>query len=132
MTPTDDTNWFSDEAATFGDRLAGAREAAGHTQDTLAKQLGVEVTSVDAWENDLREPRANRLQMLSGMLGVSLVWLLTGEGEGPEEPTEVLTDTPISPAFSNRCACCGQKCCGPHKTWGGLRKSCASCCGPKP
>ncbi|MDG1767798.1 MAG: helix-turn-helix transcriptional regulator [Yoonia sp.] len=92
MTPTDDTNWFSDEAATFGDRLAGAREAAGHTQDTLAKQLGVEVTSVDAWENDLREPRANRLQMLSGMLGVSLVWLLTGEGEGPEEPTEVLTD----------------------------------------
>ena len=92
MTPTDDTNWFSDEAATFGDRLAGAREAAGHTQDTPAKQLGVEVTSVDAWENDLREPRANRLQMLSGMLGVSLVWLLTGEGEGPEEPTEVLTD----------------------------------------
>ena len=92
MTPTDDTNWFSDEAATFGDRLAGAREAAGHTQDTLAKQLGVEVTSVDAWENDLRGPRANRLQMLSGMLGVSLVWLLTGEGEGPEEPTEVLTD----------------------------------------
>ena len=64
MTPTDDTNWFSDEAATFGDRLAGAREAAGHTQDTLATQLGVEVTSVDAWENDLREQRANRLQML--------------------------------------------------------------------
>jgi hypothetical protein len=30
--------------------------------------------------------------MLSGMLGVSLVWLMTGEGEGPEEPTTLQTD----------------------------------------
>ncbi len=90
--PAEDDNWFSEDAATFGDRLAGAREAAGHTQSTLAKQLGVKLVTMQAWENDLKEPRANRLQMLSGMLGVSLVWLLTGEGEGPEEPTEVLTD----------------------------------------
>jgi len=46
-----------------------------------------------AWENDLKEPRANRLQMLSGMLNVSITWLLTGKGEGPTEtetiPTEI-------------------------------------------
>jgi transcriptional regulator with XRE-family HTH domain len=87
-----DQGWFSEEAATFGDRLAGAREAAGHSQATLAKQLGVKTVTMHAWENDLKEPRANRLTMLSGMLGVSLVWLMTGEGEGPEEPTTLQTD----------------------------------------
>ena len=87
-----DQGWFSEEAATFGDRLAGAREAAGHSQATLAKQLGVKTITMQAWENDLKEPRANRLTMLSGMLGVSLVWLMTGEGEGPEEPTTLQTD----------------------------------------
>ena len=30
--------------------------------------------------------RANRLQMLSGLLGVSLRWLLTGVGTGPDGP----------------------------------------------
>ena len=87
-----DQGWFSEEAATFGDRLAGAREAVGHSQVTLAKQLGVKTITMQAWENDLKEPRANRLTMLSGMLGVSLVWLMTGEGEGPEEPTTLQTD----------------------------------------
>ena len=87
-----DQGWFSEEAATFGDRLAGAREAVGHSQATLAKQLGVKTITMQAWENDLKEPRSNRLTMLSGMLGVSLVWLMTGEGEGPEEPTTLQTD----------------------------------------
>lgn len=91
-TSTDDAGWFSDEAATFGDRLAGAREAAGHNQATLAKQLGVKTVTMRAWENDLKEPRANRLSMLSGMLGVSLIWLLTGEGDGPDEPSTLQTD----------------------------------------
>lgn len=81
-------DWFGEDAATFGDRLAGAREAAGLSQDALAEQLGVQIDSLDAWENDLREPRANRLNMLSGLLGVSLRWLLTGIGEGPEAPEE--------------------------------------------
>ena len=32
----------------------------------------------------MREPRANKLQMMAGLLNVSVVWLLTGEGEGVE------------------------------------------------
>jgi len=91
-TSPENAGWFSEDAATFGDRLAGAREAAGHSQATLAKQIGVKTVTIQAWENDLKEPRANRLSMLSGLLGVSLVWLLTGEGDGPEEPTTVQTD----------------------------------------
>lgn len=81
-----DDNWYSDEAATFGDRLAAAREAAGMAQKDLAKRLGVKVKTLSAWENDLTEPRANRLQLMSGLLNVSLGWLLTGEGEGVQPP----------------------------------------------
>ncbi|GHC09585.1 MULTISPECIES: helix-turn-helix transcriptional regulator [Gemmobacter] len=86
MTETDTQGWFSEETATFGDRVTGAREGAGMTQDELAKRLGVKLKTVQAWENDMLEPRANRLQMMAGMLNVSLVWLLTGEGEGPDGP----------------------------------------------
>lgn len=82
----EDTGWYSDDAATFGDRLAAAREEAGLTQAALARNIGVRTSLISGWENDLKEPRANRLQMLSGLLGVSLSWLLTGEGDGPEPP----------------------------------------------
>ncbi len=88
MTTDATDDWFGEDAATFGDRLAGAREAAGLSRDDLAEQLGVLPDSLDAWENDLREPRANRLNMLSGLLGVSLRWLLTGVGEGPDAPED--------------------------------------------
>jgi transcriptional regulator with XRE-family HTH domain len=92
MSDTDD--FYGPEAATFGDRLAGAREAAGMTQAVLAKRLGVKVKSLQSWENDLSEPRANRLSMLAGLLNVSMVWLITGEGEGLTDPAE---EAPLSP-----------------------------------
>ncbi len=79
----DDYGDFSDAAATFGDRMTAAREAAGLSQQALARQLGVRVATIRNWETDRSEPRANRLQMLAGALGVSMVWLITGEGEGP-------------------------------------------------
>lgn len=79
-------NWYGDEAATFGDRLAAAREAAGLEPKALAKRIGVKPKTVAAWEQDIAEPRAARVQMLAGLLGVSLTWLLTGEGEGGVEP----------------------------------------------
>lgn len=82
--------WFSEEAATFGDRLTGAREAAGLTQADLARRLGVRLKTLQDWENDLADPRANRLQMVAGMLSVSLMWLLTGRGDGLSAPVEPL------------------------------------------
>ena len=82
----DDAGWFSDETATFGDRLAGARDALGLTQQDLAARLGVKLATVLDWENDLNDPRANKLQMLSGVLNVSMSWLLTGKGVGLEVP----------------------------------------------
>ncbi|WP_407492201.1 multiprotein-bridging factor 1 family protein [Pseudooceanicola sp. MF1-13] len=80
--------WYAAENATFGDRLAAAREAAGMTQQQLAKRLGVKAGTLRGWEDDLSEPRANRLQMLSGLLGVSLPWLLMGQGDDVSAPDE--------------------------------------------
>ncbi len=78
--------WYDAEATTFGDRMTGAREASGLSQSELAKRLGVKVKTIRAWENDRSEPRANRLQMLAGIMGVSIMWLLNGEGDGLEGP----------------------------------------------
>lgn len=80
------SGWYSNDAATFGDRVAAAREALGLSQSGLARKLGVKTQTIAAWEDDLREPRANRLQMLSGVLNVSLMWLLNGEGDGLPDP----------------------------------------------
>lgn len=81
-------DWFSPEAATFGDRLAAAREQAGMSQAQLARRLGVKASTLRSWEEDLSEPRANRLSMLAGILNVSIMWLMNGEGEGLEAPLD--------------------------------------------
>jgi transcriptional regulator with XRE-family HTH domain len=89
-TAPDGGGWYSNEAATFGDRVAAAREARGYTPADLARKLGIKLKTVQAWEDDLAEPRANKLQMLSGVLNVSLMWLLNGEGDGLAEPDAVV------------------------------------------
>jgi transcriptional regulator with XRE-family HTH domain len=87
--------WYAADVATFGDRLAGAREAAGLGQEDLAQRLGVRLTTLQNWEDDLAEPRGNRLQTLAGMLNVSLSWLLTAEGDGL--PAPAAAPQPLTP-----------------------------------
>lgn len=84
----DGFDWYGPDAATFGDRVAGAREQAGMTQPELARRLGVKIATLRAWEEDRSEPRANKLSMLSGLLNVSLPWLLSGQGMGLDGPAE--------------------------------------------
>ena len=78
--------WYGPETSTFGDRLAAARDAAGMTPEQLARRVGVKLKTLTSWENDLSEPRANRIQTLAGMLNVSVMWLLNGEGDGIDPP----------------------------------------------
>ncbi|MEM9583666.1 MAG: helix-turn-helix domain-containing protein [Pseudomonadota bacterium] len=96
-----DDEYFGNDAATFGDRVTAAREALGLSEELFARKLGVKLKTVRAWEQDLSEPRANKLQMMAGMLNVSIMWLLTGEGEGvaseedralPADMAELLVD----------------------------------------
>lgn len=85
MSELTDQNWYSNDAATFGDRVAAAREAQGLSQKELSKKLGIGLKTLEGWENDMAEPRANKLQMLAGVLNVSLSWILTGDGQAPED-----------------------------------------------
>jgi transcriptional regulator with XRE-family HTH domain len=88
-------DWYADGTATLGDRITAAREAAGLGAGDLARRLGVERRTVIAWEDDQAEPRANRMQMLAGVLGVSLRWLMSGSGPGVGEPAEVPPDAAV-------------------------------------
>lgn len=88
---------YSEEAATFGDRLALARDRQGLTQAQLARRLGLRVQTIRNWECDRSEPRANKLQMLAGFLNVSMVWLMTGEGAGaPSGSQTAAEDAPAN------------------------------------
>ncbi len=89
-------NWYDEEFATFGDRLAAAREAAGMSQEVFAKRLGVKLSTLRKWEDDLAEPRANRLAMISGILGVSMPWLISSDGDGLEAPGHASDDTDMT------------------------------------
>ena len=78
--------YYNDFTATFGDRLLAARKEAGLSQKLLANKLGVKTKTVQFWEEDKSEPRANKLQMVSALLNVSMVWLMSGLGNGVEPP----------------------------------------------
>ena len=78
-----DDGWFSEETATFGDRLAAAREAAGLSQSGLAGKLGVKRNVIAGWEDDLKEPRkrAKRTHHPTGAHGPDES---TGRAQGQE------------------------------------------------
>ncbi|HSS65931.1 MAG TPA: helix-turn-helix transcriptional regulator, partial [Gammaproteobacteria bacterium] len=62
----------------IGPRIRVARENAGLALSEAARKLGVTEATLEAWESGEEEPRANRLQMLAGLLNVSLPWFLEG------------------------------------------------------
>ncbi|MGB0634671.1 MAG: helix-turn-helix domain-containing protein [Paracoccaceae bacterium] len=83
-------NYFANERSTFGDRIIAARESVGLNQSDFARKLGVQLKTVKKWEEDLSEPRANKLQMIAGLLNVSITWLIMGQGAGLKGPSDEL------------------------------------------
>ncbi len=73
------------DSDTLGGRLSRARDSSGMSAAQFARRLGVKTATVQAWENDRSEPRANRLSMIAGILNVGLPWLLYGVGEAPPD-----------------------------------------------
>jgi len=73
------------DSDTLGGRLSRARDASGMSAAQFARRLGVKSATVQAWENDRSEPRANRLSMIAGILNVGLPWLLYGVGDAPHD-----------------------------------------------
>jgi len=66
---------------TVADRLRQARENLGLSQETVAQLIGVTADTYQHWETGEKEPRANRLVNLAGVLRVSAYWILDG-GDG--------------------------------------------------
>lgn len=77
----------SPDLDTMGGRLSRARDALELSAAQLARRLGVQTATIQAWESDRSQPRANRLSMLAGVLNVSPSWLLYGVGTAPQEDT---------------------------------------------
>lgn len=64
----------------FADRFKQARINAGVSISSIAKEMGISVQSVYGWaEGSI--PKAERIERLAELLGVSLQWLAFGEGE---------------------------------------------------
>ena len=80
---------IEDSASDLGERIAAARTAAERTQEDIANQLAVKVSTVDKWERGTLSPRSNRLTALAGILGVSMSWLLVGHGDEPTSSDDI-------------------------------------------
>ncbi len=64
---------------TIGGRIRQARTEAGLSQRQLATRLAVTNKTLENWEEDRSEPRANKLVMMAGVLNIPSTWLLTGD-----------------------------------------------------
>lgn len=69
------------ESSPVGPRIVVAREHQGWSQEELARRVGVTIDTIKAWEAGERDPRANRLFTLAGILSVTPHWLLEGRVE---------------------------------------------------
>lgn len=64
---------------TIGGRIRQARGEAGLSQRELSTRLAVTNKTLENWEEDRSEPRANKLVMMAGVLNIPSTWLLTGD-----------------------------------------------------
>lgn len=76
---------YAEPVATLGDRLTAAREGAGLDIAAMAEALGLRPETLEGWEVDQAEPTASLMGRIATLTGVSLVWLLTGQGAGPQD-----------------------------------------------
>ena len=76
---------------TLSERMKSAREAAGLTQDALAKRAHCGQTTIASIENG-RNEGATPLPMLAHVLGVEALWLAEGKGPRRREGYRALHD----------------------------------------
>lgn len=62
----------SNQAVSFGERLAALRKAAGFTQVELAAELGISQRMVAYYESPDATPPANLLAQIAAALGISI------------------------------------------------------------
>lgn len=83
--------------STLGSRIEQARDAKQYSPRQLARRIGVKPETLENWERDRSEPRADKLMKLAGILQVPMVWLLTGD-------TPEAYDRPVNPTQASEIA----------------------------
>lgn len=74
--------------STFDIRLKELRKGKGITQEQLAKDLGVNNTTISIWERGVRKPDINTIEQLAVYFGVSTGYLLGDDvGRGTIDDT---------------------------------------------
>lgn len=68
---------------TLGGRISLARETAMLSIEEAASKLGVTPQSWMEWECDRASPESYHMPLITGVLRISLPWLVTGQGLGP-------------------------------------------------
>ncbi len=66
---------------TINDRITASRQAQKMSKAELARRVGISHASVSKWESGLNQPKGRYLNDLAAALGVTVDWLLTGDGE---------------------------------------------------
>ena len=80
-------------APTWQVRLREARKRAGLTQQALADQLGMSQRTINGYEHG-RQPKIPIYQALADACGVSVTWLMSGEGTA-ERQKVARADDPV-------------------------------------
>jgi transcriptional regulator with XRE-family HTH domain len=78
---------------TTGSRIEQARNQLGLSLPQLARRIAVKSKTLENWENDRSEPRADKLMKLAGLLQVPLIWLLTGNTPQGSDRSPVALET---------------------------------------
>ncbi len=63
-----------------GERLKQARKQRKASQSDIAEAIGVGVSAFSSYETGVSSPTAENLVKISILLGISIDWLLLGEG----------------------------------------------------
>jgi transcriptional regulator with XRE-family HTH domain len=84
----------------IGDRILHIARIRGISQTKLAQELGISQATISAWGKQGKNPSSARISDVARVLGVSVDYLLTGEGE----PLIYSCHTEITETQSDTCA----------------------------
>ncbi len=76
------------DQSTLAGRIHQARELANLSVAEVSRLIAVKPDTYRHWESGVSEPRINKLTTLAGVLAVSPGWLLSGEDEHKNSPSE--------------------------------------------
>lgn len=82
-------------AGTWTGRARAAMQAQGISQRTLAEAMDCSRAAVGHYLSGRRRPSLEQMEQIAGALGVDLIWLLRGEGEGIKEAPPLPGTVPI-------------------------------------